>query len=583
MSTAWHLLNPTPSDIDLPPLLISTHFTFNSYTIHVTDCTYIWTESLDRRAIIKRSLEEDTSIDPSEDAEQLRVFLEKIQSALGHAKGTSLALRAFPPKDGKGSGGPPDLDLVVTVQLPKPLKALKWPVELKVAEPAALRSSFVIPLLTAQNARMKELNALVELLRDKDHVIEKLVDKLEATGAELGHVFPGAAGKGGRKLPRKMAEDRVKGLGKFDLDDWRKSKNTEDGEEDAKDYKSIMKSLFKHNGGIVEDDSDLAQEVSKKWDTWWNCIKDVDVVLGVLAETKEEQEEKYGESMAKGKCMHEAREELDRSEEEEQPEDFQIQSTPPRGRNEPKESQNVDSSQTIHETQGVADSADDDDDNNDDLDGPSQRSAVPDSYEPPSTMNAPKKLGSLGRGKAPAKSTSSARTRQKSPVKASQPTQEQQHVEDDEETASEANDDDVDPLPPPKKHTSPAKPTVSPKSSPPKPPPSKKGGLGRVGGKKKDTNSSQTLPSQQKPSIPPRDVSVDPPDRTPKKRLGVIGHRAAPTGTPEPEQNDRGRTAEKEEEKPRETSKERADRKRAELKRELEEKAKQPVKKKRRF
>jgi hypothetical protein len=104
-----------------------------------------------------------------------------------------------------------------------------------------------------------------------------------------------------------------------------------------------------------------------------------------------------------------------------------------------------------------------------------------------------------------------------------------------------------------------------------------------VGGKKKDTNSSQTLPSQQKPSIPPRDVSVDLPDRTPKKRLGVIGHRAAPTGTPEPEQNDRGRTAEKEEEKPRETSKERADRKRAELKRELEEKAKQPVKKKRRF
>lgn len=45
----------------------------------------------------------------------------------------------------------------------------------------------------------------------------------------------------------------------------------------------------------------------------------------------------------------------------------------------------------------------------------------------------------------------------------------------------------------------------------------------------------------------------------------------------------RGRKADSSPERPRETSEERADKKRAELKRQLEEKAKAPTKKKRRF
>ncbi|KXJ96132.1 hypothetical protein Micbo1qcDRAFT_158335, partial [Microdochium bolleyi] len=75
-----------------------------SYTIHVTDLATVWTESLDKKGILKRSLVEETSIDLIDaDAEQWSVFLAKLGAAFDpgspdHA-GTSLTLAA-----GSGSG-----------------------------------------------------------------------------------------------------------------------------------------------------------------------------------------------------------------------------------------------------------------------------------------------------------------------------------------------------------------------------------------------------------------------------------------------------------------------------------------------
>ena len=68
----------------------------------------------------------------------------------------------------------------------------------------------------------------MDVLKDKDHVIQKLLDKLEEQGTELGQIFPQVAGKVGRKVDRKKAEDKVRGIARFDVDTWKKGLSHEE-------------------------------------------------------------------------------------------------------------------------------------------------------------------------------------------------------------------------------------------------------------------------------------------------------------------------------------------------------------------
>lgn len=79
-SPAHSKWRPLPTFPDLPALLISPgfHVESSSYSLAITDLANIWTESLDRKGILRRSLNEDTSIDISDGGqEQWRVFLSK--------------------------------------------------------------------------------------------------------------------------------------------------------------------------------------------------------------------------------------------------------------------------------------------------------------------------------------------------------------------------------------------------------------------------------------------------------------------------------------------------------------------------
>jgi hypothetical protein len=154
---------------------------------------------------------------------------------------------------------------------------------------------------------------------------------------------------------------------------------------------------------------------------------------------------------------------------------------------------------------------------------------------------------------------------------------------DDDETASEASDDEMTtnhgpssslpaPLPVP----------VSPK------PTTKAGGLGRIGGAAAKVRAAETTEApEMKESTESRTITKP---LTPKK-LGVIGKKSGTGGSKAPVPDNtakRGRSSEhggvQVEDRPRETSQERADRRREELKIELERKAAAgPAKKKRRF
>lgn len=202
--------------------------------IHVTDLASVWTETLDKKGILRRSLTEDTSIDLIDAGpDQWGVFLSKLSAAFDdtsadHAltglsvesAATAAAAGSFSSAGGSGgrSLGEDDLVLRITCVLPEPLAPLKWPVCLGKCTPAAAAGKLLVPLLVAQRGLRADVDDLVARLAEKDAVITRLVDKLEAMGAGLENVFHALPGK--RRTTRAVAEDKVKGLRVFREKDW---------------------------------------------------------------------------------------------------------------------------------------------------------------------------------------------------------------------------------------------------------------------------------------------------------------------------------------------------------------------------
>ncbi|KAK0115474.1 hypothetical protein ONS96_013930 [Cadophora gregata f. sp. sojae] len=609
---AWYALPLSASaGAHLPPLLLSTAFTASSFTVHLTDLTYIWSETLTRAEIVQRSREEGTSIDPSETG-QLKIFLEKIKLGLAGGKGTTLALTI------NGDPDRPSLVLSVSVNLPGGLQPLRWSVRLSAAPQALLTSQLTMPLLQTHHVHMQEMAGLIDALKDKDHVIQKLLDKLEEQGTELGQIFPQAAGKVGRKVDRKKAEEKVRGIARFDVDAWRQGLNYEQPEEKSK----LIGEIFSSQIDNASSDFPAANE---EQESWWEDIKGLTVQLD------------SGKISTKGPSnpnKSTPQPTLNKDETQQEDDAFQTQSTPPpvatRSKSPPSKS-------ALKSTK-IGDSTNEDDD---DLDGPSQSSRVPDSVPaspPPPSFKPTKKLGGLGKKKVAHQhsppvesnddedekgSAEETTSRKSSPTKqrTTSPTPESISVphrpqkklgklggakkvappaEPEPEPGAEpqhsSTEDDAEP-----EQEKGKEPSLSP-------PPAhslkaKKGKLGSLG-RKKNTVAASTSASVDQEGDPDAEPASTPPTSTPpeshpgsnattpKRKLGGLrGSKKTKKedGVKEEESSQRGRGSspvEKEVTKtpePRETSLERADRKRAELKRELEEKAKAPVKKKRKF
>lgn len=549
----------------MPPLLISTAFTAGSYKIYLTDLTNLWCEDLDRRSILRRSLVEDTSIDPSQDSGQFKLFLEKIRLGLDGGKDVDLWLSLGTRASKAGPAHVKSLDINLSIALPGPLQPLKWTIELAPCPQSDFAAYFTLPLLQAQNARLRELESLVGILRDKDNVIQKLVDKLEATGAELGHVFPGAAGKGGRKIPRKVAEERVKGLGGFEQESWRDDMKKLEDKEGVNDTRAAIQGAFRND--LWVELLRTGAEVPRGWDSWWEQLKDKAMRLSTREEKEEDTKVIVKDLPDVSSPTNEEATEQENIEGDD--DHFQVQATPPQ----PSSPQKSKTSSSYHTR--ARNVINDDFDDEDDLGAASQSqpSAIPDSF-PTSRrgdLALPKKLGAIGGPKKTAKKPA------KSPSPAPEPARMTKSQKPDEEDNDETATEDEDAAPPPRKSATPPK-----KASPPVTAnPTKKGGIGKIGGKKKAASPSPA-------STPVDDVPIAEesqlPTKAPKSKLGRIGHKQANKAADDGEES-RGRSEKKEEEeeKPRETSEERAQRKREELKRQLEEKAKAPAKKKRRF
>ena len=216
MASPWKPLN-----LSLGPhvssLLVKYDFEQSKYKVFLTDLTYIWTETLERKQIVKRALDIDTSIDPSESADQFHLLLRNIQKSLDGEEGTKLSISRVEKSK--------QLKLHVVTQLPAPLSPLHWPILLTVASPEVFTAELILQCLSQQFVAKAQIDSLLQQLKDKDHVISKLTDRMHSDGTDFSRVFPGAIrSKVGANIGvRESAGKLVKGLSDFDEEHWRKT------------------------------------------------------------------------------------------------------------------------------------------------------------------------------------------------------------------------------------------------------------------------------------------------------------------------------------------------------------------------
>ena len=255
MAETWTALRLSPSNERLPPLYIKHSFTKNSYSLQLTDLTYLWIETLDRRQIVRRALDEDTSIDPSEGADQMQMLLQKLQDTLRSEGSHRINLL-----QGTRKG---ELKLTTITNLPKPLKPLQWDFILTQAQQTEVTKTLVLPLIRDQAGCQEAIESLISHLKEKDHVISKLLNALETSGTDLSNVFPGAAaGKVNRKTAGvEHVAKAVKGIAPFDENEWR---SVNGGSATAH---------FASGDITADSDALTAASAGESRGTWWGTLK----------------------------------------------------------------------------------------------------------------------------------------------------------------------------------------------------------------------------------------------------------------------------------------------------------------------
>lgn len=214
----WKLAKSKNQDEYSPPLFVKVTLSDTGYTVFLSDLCSVWTEKLEGAALLRRAENDASSINPAEDASQLRILLDKINGALHGVEGTSFML------DRSDSGK--TLTVSLSAPLPPPLPALRWRLSLAKETSSVLTAELLCPLLLSFHRKQQAIDDLQAQIRDKDHVISRLLDRLESSGTDLTTVFPGTSSV---KLSRKVGQRSqlakyVKGLAPYEAHQWQTSR-----------------------------------------------------------------------------------------------------------------------------------------------------------------------------------------------------------------------------------------------------------------------------------------------------------------------------------------------------------------------
>lgn len=218
---------------------------------------------MERRQIIQRAFSIDTSIDPSEDAGQLRLFLQSVEKALSQRTGTSI--------DIVQSDDAKQIKLRTSTPLPGNLQPLEWNIQLVPALQFMMTTEFVVHLLSQQSTARLEKNSLMQQIRYRDHIIGKLVERMQSDGVDLSKVFPGAASSkvGTGSNARQVIGKSVKGLAEFDVVQWQ-SRIVNDNEV-PKNMEDLLTSVLSID--LAEESEGVNATDVQDFGTWWTHLR----------------------------------------------------------------------------------------------------------------------------------------------------------------------------------------------------------------------------------------------------------------------------------------------------------------------
>lgn len=222
----WQELH-LPSRQECPKLFYSFHISEHSFALLLTDLISIWDCSLDKYDILAEAARQQASIDPSESTHQFGVLLSKLREGLQGGQNSLVR---------DNSHASQNLLLRTNVGLPRPLKPLDWTFRLGQKNASELAERLLRPSLHEVSVSQDKINSLLRILKDKDHVISRLLDRIGTSAIDLGLIFPGIAGtlsrKGGQ-LSVADARKHVAGMAIFDEKSWVKQFSNGDGYEGA--------------------------------------------------------------------------------------------------------------------------------------------------------------------------------------------------------------------------------------------------------------------------------------------------------------------------------------------------------------
>ncbi|KIW81400.1 hypothetical protein Z517_04425 [Fonsecaea pedrosoi CBS 271.37] len=225
-SEGWQELQTT-SRRQCPKLFYSFSTEEQSLTLLLTDLISIWECSLDKYDILAAAARQQTSIDPSVSSDQLGVLLSKIRTSLGD--GANSLIRG-------GRANSRTLLLRTRTDLPRPLRPLEWTFTLEPQRASELAERVLRPSLHEVFVSQNKINSLLGIIKDKDHIISRLLDRVGNSAVDLSLVFPGIAGFASRKgghVSVADAKKHVPGMTSFDEKSWTRQFANDEGYEGA--------------------------------------------------------------------------------------------------------------------------------------------------------------------------------------------------------------------------------------------------------------------------------------------------------------------------------------------------------------
>ncbi|OAL39804.1 hypothetical protein AYO20_00716 [Fonsecaea nubica] len=222
----WQELQTT-SRRQCPKLFYSFSTEEQSLTLLLTDLISIWECSLDKYDILAAAARQQTSIDPSVSSDQFAVLLSKIRKSLGD--GANSLIRG-------GRANSQTLLLRTRKDLPRPLRPLEWTFTLEPQRASELAERVLRPSLHEVFVSQTKINSLLGIIKDKDHIISRLLDRVGNSAVDLSLVFPGIAGFASRKgghVSVADAKKHVPGMTSFDEKSWTRQFANDEGYEGA--------------------------------------------------------------------------------------------------------------------------------------------------------------------------------------------------------------------------------------------------------------------------------------------------------------------------------------------------------------